>query len=643
MAPVYAAAAVTAGADYDDRGARSGSGAAVDSTDALVVSVGVAAGAGGAGRSRALFWRLRGLAPLRRLRPFSERRHGVARAYERDVIFRRVSWDRYVACEPSPSAASASILSVLTLERDTPVARSTTLERITALRASHDGRFLVGGSATGRCYCWETSTGALLNSGWAAHLRAVRDVAFTDDDDIVVTVSDDGSLMCWHMHDIVAVRNGGDGLDNKDEDADEEEEGRKAAAEEEEERADGWAAPTGVAAGRNVRPCRRVPAAHTMPIVAVAVGYGGSRARLCTIARDRTLKVWHVATGELLGAVHLPHSPTCVAVDSVTEFAAFVGMENGGVERVDLRTMQPAGDAARVIHGGASAAAACAADEGSGVGVGVGTTLTPHRACRVNALALVEDGATLVSAADDGSVAVIDVRTGTVTGVFAGSAAHDGAPVVYVEQVRECGMPLDASSYAQACRRRMSQPSKQSLPSAPAAEATPPLDGSATATTSTATSAAARADRAPGAVAMSRAPTVDARDFRPLDRAGVPLPHEAVIDGGSGAGATPAACLDAFLREARASAVDDDEHDEHDDARDRPEAAGAHSGQAGDVDANDAGVADAPTRAQFEALQQQVQRLRAENSRLARTSVELHVKSVHDMVSELRCKAARRA
>lgn len=48
--------------------------------------------------------------------------------------------------------------------------RSFTQERLTALAASRDGRYLAGGGGGGSLYVWDTASGQLLRT-WPAHYK----------------------------------------------------------------------------------------------------------------------------------------------------------------------------------------------------------------------------------------------------------------------------------------------------------------------------------------------------------------------------------------------------------------------------------------------------------------------------------------
>lgn len=154
---------------------------------------------------------------------------------------------------PQPGKAS---LHVFGWRKDQPHARCALPEKLTALAASADGGFMVGGGATGRVYLWEVPNGAMLRS-WEAHYRAVSAIAFTDDGTHFVTGSEDSLLRAWPIAQILDY-------------------------------ASGHQAPPAAAHTWNL---------HSLPVTSVVVGVGGCGARVCSSSMDRTVRVWHIPSG----------------------------------------------------------------------------------------------------------------------------------------------------------------------------------------------------------------------------------------------------------------------------------------------------------------------------------------------------------
>lgn len=81
--------------------------------------------------------------------------------------------------------------------------RSFLPETITCSVCTHDGVFLICGSADGNIYVWSTLTGQLYNF-IRAHTRCVTDVAISSDQSVVVTVSEDSVCKTWLVAGLVA-------------------------------------------------------------------------------------------------------------------------------------------------------------------------------------------------------------------------------------------------------------------------------------------------------------------------------------------------------------------------------------------------------------------------------------------------------
>jgi pre-rRNA-processing protein IPI3 len=154
---------------------------------------------------------------------------------------------------PQPSKAS---LHVFGWRRDQPHVRCALPEKLTAIAASADGAFMLGGGAGGRVYLWEVPNGAMLRT-WEAHYRTVSAAAFTDDGTHIITASEDSLLRVWSLAQILDYTSGHQ------------------------------APPTAVHTWNQ----------HTLPLTAVVVGAGGCSARVCSASMDRTVRVWNIPSG----------------------------------------------------------------------------------------------------------------------------------------------------------------------------------------------------------------------------------------------------------------------------------------------------------------------------------------------------------
>lgn len=71
-------------------------------------------------------------------------------------------------------------------------------EKLTCLALDPRAEYCAGGTAQGRIYLWETSSGILFNT-WDAHYRAVRVLTFTADGHALVSGSDDSGVSVWSL------------------------------------------------------------------------------------------------------------------------------------------------------------------------------------------------------------------------------------------------------------------------------------------------------------------------------------------------------------------------------------------------------------------------------------------------------------
>jgi WD40 repeat protein len=75
-------------------------------------------------------------------------------------------------------------------------------EIISAMAVDPSGSFLLAGSQKGWIYCWELSTGELLNT-FQAHFKAVTRICVAALGSLCLSASEDGSARVWEMHRIL--------------------------------------------------------------------------------------------------------------------------------------------------------------------------------------------------------------------------------------------------------------------------------------------------------------------------------------------------------------------------------------------------------------------------------------------------------
>ncbi|CAL1389069.1 unnamed protein product [Linum trigynum] len=76
--------------------------------------------------------------------------------------------------------------------------RSYPIEAIGPLASTFNGMYLVGGAFSGNAYLWEVTSGRLLKT-WRAHHKSLKCIAFSNDDSILISGSDDGMINAWSV------------------------------------------------------------------------------------------------------------------------------------------------------------------------------------------------------------------------------------------------------------------------------------------------------------------------------------------------------------------------------------------------------------------------------------------------------------
>ncbi|KAJ6320915.1 hypothetical protein OIU78_016163 [Salix suchowensis] len=162
-------------------------------------------------------------------------------------------------------------------------------EPIKPLVANSEGTYLVGGGLSGNIYFWEVATGRLLKK-WRAHYRAVTCLVFTDDDSLLVSGSEDGSVRVWPLLMIFD--------DHQMEQASQLYEHSFQE--------------------------------HTLRVTDIVTGYGGGNAIIISASEDRTCKVWSLSKGILLRNIVFPS-----IIDSITldpgEHVFYAGGRDGKI------------------------------------------------------------------------------------------------------------------------------------------------------------------------------------------------------------------------------------------------------------------------------------------------------------------------
>lgn len=277
----------------------------------------------------------------------------------------------FVASASASGSSSHICAHALSRVSGGPSSRSAAPEpSLSAVAIAHKSGLLAGAGASGRCYLWSLASGDLLAS-WDAHFRKAARISFTDDEETLVTAGADASVLAFDVAELVdCTRRQGD----------------------------------------IVKP-RVSMRGHDLPIVALAVGFGGASARVVSASADRTAKLWHLSSGRCIGTVMLSAPATDVAL-SPDESRFYVGLESGAIVAAPptrLSQVTPVADSSLVVF----------------TAPGQSAQSQPS----VTALATSPCGSEIVAGYGDGRVRILDAESGVELIQF---AKHGDVPITWV-------------------------------------------------------------------------------------------------------------------------------------------------------------------------------------------------------------------
>lgn len=227
-------------------------------------------------------------------------------------------------------------------------------EAVNPLACNSEGTYIVGGGVSGDIYLWEVETGRLLKK-WHAHYRAVTCLVFSDDQSLLISGAEDGSVRVWPLLMIF----------------DEERQQR---------------------AGHLYLYSF---SEHALPVTDIVTGYGGSNAIILSASQDRTCKVWSLARGTLLRNIVFPSIIDAVALDP-GEHVFYAGGRDGKIYIAELNA-QGISNYTYGLHI-------------------IGTLSDQSKA--ICSLAFALDGIQLVAGSEDGMVRVWDTKTHNIIRVL---------------------------------------------------------------------------------------------------------------------------------------------------------------------------------------------------------------------------------
>lgn len=170
-------------------------------------------------------------------------------------------------------------------------ARFVTPGKVNAMAVTPDGIFLVAGIGE-IVYVWHLQSGKMLNA-LSKHYQPITCIRMTDEGSHFVSASKDGAVLIWNLTLVV---------------------------------------------GRDVD--SQVPihtfSDHGLPVTDVYIGLGGLRARMFTVALDRSCKLYDLFSKAMLLNIVFPESLNSIIVN-VLETSVYVGTIDGPIYHVYIK------------------------------------------------------------------------------------------------------------------------------------------------------------------------------------------------------------------------------------------------------------------------------------------------------------------
>ncbi|KAF3628155.1 protein ROOT INITIATION DEFECTIVE 3 isoform X1 [Capsicum chacoense] len=227
-------------------------------------------------------------------------------------------------------------------------------EPINPLVSNGEGTFIAGGGASGDIYLWQVATGKLLKK-WQAHYRGVTCLLFNDDQSLLISGSEDGSVRVWSL---IMV------FDD-------------------------------LLRGKARQPYEYSFSEHSLKVTDVVIGYGGANAIVVSASEDRTCKVWSLSRGKLLRNIVFPTIIDAIALDP-GEDVFYAGGRDGKIYIAALNAF---------------------ANPNNNYGLHILGFLS-EQSKAITCLALSMDGGLLISGSEDGMVRVWNTKNHNIARIF---------------------------------------------------------------------------------------------------------------------------------------------------------------------------------------------------------------------------------
>lgn len=248
-----------------------------------------------------------------------------------------------------------------------PAAAEENLQNVTNYRTPW---LLAGGSASGRLYLWELSSGNLVCVK-EAHYQAINVLEFSECGTFLVTGGADARVLVWRVLDLVA---------NTDS------ENRHAAA-------------------------LRTFMDHTLGVTGICVSVGlRSDVRLYSASEDGTVRNYDITTGALLTTFVLPAAVSCIALDPAGR-ACYAGLPDGTIRTLSNYSVNPNTHILEAVGGNGRIVTVSGDPE-------LQESFVHHQPHLLTRMVVSLDGNSVVSADISGRVMVADAATRQVVKAF---------------------------------------------------------------------------------------------------------------------------------------------------------------------------------------------------------------------------------